>query len=266
VVKTVKCELFNQRYGKTEKKSLVTQKGDFIYVDYTAKIIETNEVFDTTLEEKAKEGGIFKQDAIYEPLFVVVGFGWVLKKLDNSLIDLEIGQETLIEIPPDDGFGLRDPAKVKVIPISRFRKQDINPYPGAQIEIDGKTAIVRSMGAGRVQVDFNPPLAGKTLEYELTVKSIIEEKIDKIKALIHRRISAVDVKQFNLNVTDEQISIEVPEEAFYLQGLQFAKRGIASDLSNFFSPSKITFIEIFAKSSPPPVEEESEQADDSTDT
>jgi FKBP-type peptidyl-prolyl cis-trans isomerase 2 len=245
---------------------LVTQKGDFIYVDYTAKIQETNEMFDTTLEEKAKEGGIFKEDAVYESLFVVVGAGWVLKKLDNSLIDLELDQETHIVIPPEDGFGLRDPSKVKVIPISRFRKQEITPYQGAQVEIDGKTAIVRSVGAGRVQVDFNPSLAGKTLEYELTVKSIIEEKLDKIKALIHRRINAVGVEQFNLSVTDKEISIEIPEEAFYLQGLQFAKRGIASDLRDFFSPSKITFTEIFVKSSPPPVEDEPEPAVDSADT
>jgi peptidylprolyl isomerase len=245
---------------------LITKKGDFIYVDYTAKIKETNEIFDTTLVEKAKEGGIFKQDVVYESLFVVIGEGWVLKKLDNSLIDLEMDQASLIEIPPEDGFGLRDPAKVKVIPISKFRKQDIRPYPGAQIEIDGKTAIVRSMGAGRVQVDFNPSLAGKTLEYDLMVKTIIEDKLDKIKALIHRRISAVDIEQFNLNVTDEQISIQVPEEAYYLQGLQFAKRGIASDLQNFFSPEKVIFTEIFPSPRPPPAKEESEQVDDSTDT
>ena len=59
---------------------------------------------------------------------------------------------------------------------------------------------------------------------------------------------------------------DIPEEAFYLQGIQFAKRGIASDLQNFFSPDTIVFTEIFTKPSPPPSEDAPEQDDDSGDT
>lgn len=244
------------------------EKNDFVLVDYIARIKETEETFDTTIATEAEKGGIFKDNVIYEPMFIIVGKEWVLKKLDLSLIDLEVDVKTVIEIPPEDGFGLRDPTQLKVIPISRFRKQDISPYLGAQIELDGKTAVVRSVGAGRVQVDFNPPLAGKTLIYDLDVKKIIKDDLEKIKCLIHRRIPSVNVEAFKLTVADKELTIEIPEEALYLQGVQYAKRGIASDLQTYLSSEKVTFTEVFTKLEPDltPSEEQLKQDDNSPDT
>jgi len=245
---------------------LSVKKGDFILIDFVTKIKETGEFFDTTIAEEAKKGAIFKESTVYEPMFIVVGEGWVLKKLDNSLNNTSLDNEAIIEIPPEDGFGVRDPAKIKVIPINKFKKQDVRPYPGAQIEIDGKNAIVRSVGAGRVQVDFNPPLAGKTLIYHLTIKKIIEDKLEKIKALTHRRIPSVKIERFNFNISDPEIMIELPEEAFALEGIQFSKRGLAADLQNFFPIEKIIFTEVFTKPSPPLSEPQPKQGGDSADT
>ncbi|MFH0896683.1 MAG: FKBP-type peptidyl-prolyl cis-trans isomerase [Candidatus Bathyarchaeota archaeon] len=242
------------------------EKGNYILVDYVTKIKETGETFDTTIAEEAKKGEIFKENAIYEPMFIIVGEGWVMKKLDESLVGINVDEKTMIEIPPEDGFGLRDPAKIKIIPANRFKRQDIRPYPGAQIEIDGKIAVVRTVGAGRVQVDFNPPLAGKTLVYDMVMKKVIENKLEKIKALIHRRIPSVKLEKLNLTVTEKEVAIELPEEAFYLEGIQVAKRGIASDLQNLFFIERVIFTEAFTKPSPAPSEEQPKQAEDSAGT
>lgn len=222
------------------------KKGDFILVDYVSTIKEIGEVFDTTIEEEAKKGKIFKENRIYEPMLVVVGERWILKALDDSLINLEIGKETNIEIPPEQGFGLRDPSKINLIPVRRLRKKNITPYPGAQVEIDGKLAVIRSVGAGRVQVDYNPPLAGKTLIYNVTVKSLIKSRREKAKALIHRRIPSVDIDKFKTRITAKKCTIDFPEEAFNLEGIQLMKRGILSDIQQFFSEvEKIVFTETF---------------------
>ena len=232
---------------------LPVEKGDFIFIDYVTKVKETGETFDTTIGEEAKKGGIFKENSRYEPMLVVVGESWVLKGLDDSLVGLEINKPSIVEITPEQGFGLRDPSKIKLIPLRKFKGQKVSPYPGAQIEIDGKLAIVRSVGAGRVQVDFNPPLAGKTLVYDLTVKEKIEGKLEKIKALIHRRIPTVDFEKFKLKNIAKRISIELPEEAYYLEGIQFAKRGIAADIQKYLSDfEKITFSETYQKESATP--------------
>ena len=246
------------------------EKGDFILIDYVTKIEETGEIFDTTLEEEAKTGGIFKGETLYEPMLIVVGEAWVLKELDQSLIGLEVETPTVIEIPPEKGFGLRDPRKIRLMPIRRFRNKQVNLYPGAQIDVDGNLAVVRSVGSGRVQLDFNPPLAGKTLIYDLTVKTKLEGEEEKIMALIHRRIPSVEIAKFKAQIDEKEISIDLPEDSFYLEGVQYAKRGIASDIQRFFSNfEKIMFVESFIKAAPPsdekPLEPEDVQGDTEPD-
>ncbi|HSV49903.1 MAG TPA: FKBP-type peptidyl-prolyl cis-trans isomerase, partial [Candidatus Acidoferrales bacterium] len=78
---------------------MTLQKGDFIIIDYVAKVKETNEVFDTTKDEVAKKEHLHKEGEIYEPKLVVVGEGWVLKALDDALLNAEVGNETTVEIP-----------------------------------------------------------------------------------------------------------------------------------------------------------------------
>jgi peptidylprolyl isomerase len=232
---------------------LPVAKGDFILIDYTTKIKETGETFDTTSAEEAKKGNVFKENTRYEPMLVVVGEGWVLKGLDDSLVGLEVEKPSTIEISPDQAFGPRDPAKIRMIPAARFRRQEVRPYPGAQIEIDGRPAVVRSVGAGRVQVDFNPPLAGKTLVYELTVRRSLTERDDKVKALVHRRIPNVEVEKFKVALSEKETTIEVPEDALYLEGVQASKRGLASDIQKYLPEiERVAFTEVFLSQKPLP--------------
>ena len=225
---------------------MAVQKGDYIYLDYTAKVKETGEFFDTTIEEVAKKEGLHKEGEIYEPTLVVVGEGWVLEALDEKLPDFKIGKPSTVEIPPEKAFGNRDPEKVKLYPVRRLTSRGITPKLGMRLEIDGKPATVRTMGSGRVQLDFNPPLAGKTLLYEVTIKRKLKTKKERIVALIHRRIPAVDEEKFDLKLTKRTAKINVPDEALYIEGLQLAKRGIAADVHRFF-PEKTTvrFVETF---------------------
>jgi len=232
----------------------MVKKGDFILIDFVAKIKETGEIFDTTVQEVAKKARIFREGYVYEPMLVVVGEGWVLKGLDDELVGLDVDKPSTIELSPAKAFGPRDPSKLKLIPLRRIKNEDMPPRLGQTIEIDGKLAVVRSVGAGRVQVDFNPPLAGKTLVYELTVKRVLENKEEKIKALMHRRIQAISLEKFGLKLAEKEAAIEIPEDAFLLEGLQYAKRGIATDIQKFFPEiESVTFTETFKKK--PPVTE-----------
>jgi len=231
---------------------MVLQKGDFILIDYTAKVKETNEVFDTTTEETAKKEHLHKEGEIYEPKLIVIGEGWMLKTLDESLTTMELGKATSVEIPPEKAFGARDPEKVKRVPLKHLTEKGINPAIGTRIEYNGKMASVRSIGAGRVLLDYNPPLAGKTLVYEVTVQKKLETNEEKIVALVHRRIPVADIAKFKLVTEEKTLTVEMPEETFYLEGVQVAKRGIAMDVQKFFpETTAIKFIETF-KAEPKP--------------
>src|SRR3972149_9502658 len=120
---------------------MTLQKGDFILVDYTGKVKETNEVFDTTYEETAKKEHLHKEGEIYEPKLIVVGEGWVLKTLDEGLITMELSKVASVEIPPEKAFGARDPEKVKRGPLKHLTDKGIDLAIGARIEYNGKMAI-----------------------------------------------------------------------------------------------------------------------------
>ena len=231
---------------------MVLQKGDFILIDYTAKVKETNEVFDTTTEETAKKEHLHKEGEIYEPKLIVIGEGWVLKTLDEGLITMELSKVASVEIPPEKAFGARDPEKVKRVPLKHLTDKGIDLAIGARIEYNGKMAIVRSIGAGRVLLDYNPPLAGKTLVYDVTVQKKLETNEEKIAALVHRRIPVAEIAKFKLAFEEKTLTVEMPEETFYLEGVQVAKRGIAMDAQKFFpETTAIKFVETF-KAEPKP--------------
>lgn len=222
------------------------QKSDFILLDYVAKVKETGEIFDTTLEETAKKEHLYKEGDIYEPKLIVIGENWVLKPLDESLTTMELSKQSVVEISPEKAFGQRDPEKVKRVPLRQLLAKEITPSIGMRIEYGGKSATVRAIGAGRVLLDFNPPLAGKTLVYEATVKKKLETAEEKITALIHRRIPSVEDKKFELAIKAKTVTVEMPEEAFYIEGVQIAKRGIAMDIQRFFPEmTAVKFVETF---------------------
>ena len=231
---------------------MTLQKGDFILINYTSKVKETNEVFDTTYEDIAKKEHLFKEGEIYDPKLVVIGEGWVLKALDESLTTMELCKPCTLEISPEKGFGQRDPEKIKRVSIKHLYAKEINPVIGARIEYQGKMATVRSIGAGRVLLDFNPPLAGRTLIYETVVAKKLEKNEEKISAIIHRRVPVVEEDKFKLCIQDKSLTIDMPEETFYVEGIQIAKRGISMDIQKFIPDlCETKFVETF-KAEPKP--------------
>jgi len=238
------------------------QKGDFILINYTAKVKETNEVFDTTLEEVAKKEHLYKEGELYEPKLIVIGEGWMLKAVDESLETMKLNKAQSVEVPSDKAFGPRDPEKLKRVPLKQLLSKDVhNPTIGMRIDYNGKMATIRSIGAGRVLLDFNPPLAGRTLIYDVTVDKKLATNEEKVIALVHRRIPIVDCEKFKFTIQKETLAVDMPEEAFYIEGVQIAKRGIAMDIQKFLPElTEIKFIEAFKSEAKPKVEQEKTKA------
>ncbi len=227
------------------------KNGDFLLINYTLKVKETGETVGTTIESVAKEKKLYHGEEKYEPFFVVVGEGWVPKGLDEALAGFELSKPNQIELTPEKAYGERDPKKVRLVPLRKFTSEGMNPVPGLQVNMEGKSALVRAVGAGRVQVDYNHPFAGRTLEYDVTVEKIIESDEEKVKNLLHKRLPTVEQEKFNVSVGDGKLQVEIPEEAFFLEGLQVVKQTVTADFSKFFPKIEaVTFIENFKKPSP----------------
>lgn len=220
------------------------EKGTLILVDYTAKIKDTGEVIESTIEEEEKKAKIHDPNKQYEPRLLAVGEGWILKGVDEALLNANVGDDLTIEVPPSKAFGEWDSKKVRMLPLRRLgdKAEEINV--GDTIEIDGRRGIVRFIGSGRVQIDFNHRLAGKTLEYKVKIVKKLDKEDEKIKALIRRRIPIAEDK-LRFSKDNDTLDIEIPQEYHLQEGLQIIKRAIANDIFRYVSSiKKVRFIEV----------------------
>jgi FKBP-type peptidyl-prolyl cis-trans isomerase 2 len=151
------------------------KEGDFIEIEYVGRVKLTNEIFDLTSEELAKKEGIHNPKHTYGPALVVIGSNMVIRGVMKELERMEVGEERMFDVDPSEGFGMRSPKLIKIISVSKFIENKINPIPGEYFEIDGMQAKVQSVSGGRVRVDFNNPLAGKMLTYKVKILKRIEK-------------------------------------------------------------------------------------------
>src|ERR671910_3630106 len=223
-------------------------KGSLILLDYTARIKDNGEIFETTVEEDAKKSNLYDPTRKYEPRLISVGEGWVLKGLDEALTSTDVGQKLSIEISPDKGFGERDTSKVRMIPQRKLGEKANEIKVGDVVELDDRTGIVRYIGSGRVQIDYNHRLASRVLIYDVNVVKKIESNEDKIKYLLKRRLPLDDEKA-KLEHNDDTVVIELSEDISLLDGLQIIKKAVTTDIFKFVDGlNKITFQEVYLSS------------------
>tara|TARA_B100000029_G_scaffold64998_1_gene58160 strand:+ start:147 stop:893 length:747 start_codon:yes stop_codon:yes gene_type:complete len=234
---------------------LTLKKGQLILLDYTAKIKDTGEVFETTIEEDAKKNSIHEPNIKYQPKLVSVGESWVIKGLDDALPETSVGDKKTIEVSSEKGFGARDKGKVRMIPLRKLGEDAEKVSVGDTVEVDNKKGIIRYIGSGRVQIDYNHRYAGKTILYEIHVKKSLDADDDKISAILKSRMPVEDDKLvFKKN--KDTLDVTIPEEIFRAEGLAVIKHFIQMDLFKFVSSvQKINFIETYTNKQAPKSQE-----------
>lgn len=241
---------------------MTLEKGSLILLDYTAKIKDSNEIFETTRIDDVKNNPDFDPNKKYEPRLLGVGEGWVLKGLDEALLQSSVGSPLNIEILPEKAFGERDPSKVRMIPLRKLGEKANEVSIGDVIEIDDRIGIIRFIGSGRVQVDFNHKYAGRTLVYDANIVKKLEIDDEKITNLVHRRLP-IELSDVKFENKDSILEISLPDNTFLIEGIQIIKRGISADVFKFVPQIKsVVFLEKYDNISKSP--ENSNGANDSS--
>jgi len=224
---------------------LTFNKGSLILVDYTAKVKDSDEVFDTTIEEDAKKHSIHEQNVKYQPKLVSIGevSYSVLKGLDEALANTSVGEKLTVEVTPDKGFGERDPKKVRMIPIRKLGEDAEKVSVGDTIDVDNKRGIIRLIGSGRVQIDYNHRYAGKTILYDVNVIKSLDSPSDMVDGILKNRLPVEDAK-ITFDLKDKEVNITIPEEILRADGLQIMKHFIQLDIFKFVPTlQKVNFVE-----------------------
>lgn len=244
---------------------MAINNGDFVRLNFTGKVKETDEIFDTTYEEVAEEAGLFDQDKTYKPIPIVVGGNHLLPAIEEAIEGLEAGDTKTIEVESKDAFGDRDSSLVQLIPMKEFKKQGMTPYPGMKISSEGTTGKILTVNGGRVKVDFNHELAGKDLIYDVEVIEIIEDDEDKIKSMIELHYAApnMDIDKTEIEIDGNVVNIKLDEITKFDQksymDVTFARFRIAKDIWENMDFEKVNFVDSFEKKQEDEDEEEAEE-------
>ena len=166
------------------------KKNDFIEIEYTGKTKDEQMVFDTTDEKLAKEEEIFQKGAQYGSAVICIGQGQIIEGLDNKLVDKEEGKDYTIDLQPEEAFGKKSAKLIQLVPTRKFKESEVMPQPGLQVQIDGMNGIIKTVSGGRTLVDFNHPLSGKIIEYDVKIikkseKSFLEGNVTIMVCLCH---------------------------------------------------------------------------------
>ena len=227
-------------------------KGDIVRISYTAKL-EDGTIIDTTDEKVAKEHGIYSEDYRYGDVYVIVGEGNVVKGFDDDLEGKEVGYKGEDVVPPEKGFGEYDPEKVDTISIARLKEK---PREGDRIKVGDRVGVVKRVIGRRAIVDFNHPLAGKTLIFEYEIKEKIEDLAGKIKAIF----MIYTGREVDVKIDGKKAIVEVPRDFHFMPYAPLAKVSALARIFKYLDVEEVEIVERHRKEEIPKFEEVKEES------
>jgi FKBP-type peptidyl-prolyl cis-trans isomerase SlyD len=111
-----------------------------------------------------------------EPLAYIHGEGQIVPGLEQALAGLDVGEKRQVVVEPGEGYGEHDPRGVQEVSRQAF-PDDFVPQPGMQLVAQAPSGepvqfVVKEVRTETVLVDFNHPLAGQTLHFDVTVRQV----------------------------------------------------------------------------------------------
>lgn len=164
---------------------MALKEKDFVEIDFTGKLKDNGEIFDSTIKEDLEGLHLgHDHDIKAEPFVFALGQSMFLKSIDKFLIGKpDNAAEYALDLEPEDAFGKRQSQLVQTMPLKIFKEKNVNPVPGAVLNFDGRAGKILTVSGGRVMVDFNHSLAGKPVSYKIKVLRKITDSNEKVKAV-----------------------------------------------------------------------------------
>jgi len=224
------------------------EKGDIVWLEYDGWTVNPNgseTLFDTTHEEVAKKADKFEEKKVYQEVPVVVGHGRLFAGLDEAVLATKVGEAKEVTFPAEKGAGPRDPRLVELKTEREFLRQEINPEVGMEVSIKGRRGTVTAMAAGRVRVDFNNPLAGKTLRYSFKAVRTAGSVEDRVRGIIDMDYGLAE--QFKIEIKSDRAEIRLPDVSKTDEKWFVSKFRVVADLRELTGLRTIQFLEEYEK-------------------
>ena len=140
------------------------------------KVVEKGDIVKFNSIGRLEDGSVFLDTSESDgPTSVEVGTGKLIKGLDKEILGMTEGEEKQIKITPEEGFGFEDPNLITTIPHEVFQKSNVEPQEGMGLRTSQGECYVTKVSDKGVEVDYNHPLAGKNLVFDIKVEEITKK-------------------------------------------------------------------------------------------
>lgn len=123
-----------------------------------------------------EDGTVVDSNLDEEPVTFTVGDGNLLPGFEKAMLGLQAGDERELLITPENGFGMPNPTNQQEVPRSDF-PDDIELSVGLVLSFSDAQntelpGVIKEIGDEKVLVDFNHPLAGRSLVFSIKIHSV----------------------------------------------------------------------------------------------
>ena len=146
--------------------------------------VEKNKVVEIDYTLKDDNGQIIDTSDGRESLSYIQGVGNLIPGVENALEGKSSGERIEVTVPPETGYGVRDDSLVLSIERDKFSEvEDLKEGLRFRMDTpDGSTVFtVVKVGDAEVTVDGNHPLAGMTLNFDITVQSVRDATTEELE-------------------------------------------------------------------------------------
>ncbi len=136
--------------------------------------ISNNQVVSMEYEVKV-EGNVVDSNVNKEPLEFTFGTGQIIPGLESRMADMSEGEEASIVVPANEAYGEYNEEAIQKLPKEQF--DGIELSAGLQLQGQGPDGnpiqvVVKEILDNEVVIDFNHPLAGKELNFNVNILSV----------------------------------------------------------------------------------------------
>jgi len=123
------------------------------------------------------DGNIIDSSKEGEPMEIRVGTRQVIPGFENAIKNMKVGEKKSFEVSPEEGYGLEDPKAIHEVSRDKL-PPDLKPEPGMTLYAKDKNGLpmpirITEVKKDTVVMNFNHPLAGKTLKFEVEIIEIL---------------------------------------------------------------------------------------------
>jgi FKBP-type peptidyl-prolyl cis-trans isomerase 2 len=157
---------------KSSTDGELVNKGNTVVVDYVGRL-DDQTVFDTSVESIAQACGKYSSGRNYsEGLSFTVGAGQMIAGFDKGVDGMKVGETKTVTIPAKEAYGERSEKNIIKVPREQIPDSDQLTKGAKLMSSNGQTFTIYAIDNKEVTLDANHELAGKTLIFDITIKSV----------------------------------------------------------------------------------------------